>query len=53
MELKNITTTDIEQVQDALYEGIEYIANISDERYDNPVVKQLQSAIDTLNYVSL
>jgi len=53
MKTKTILTNDIEKVQDALYEGLEYIGQISDERYDNPIVKQLQDAIDLLDSISL
>lgn len=53
MEPKTILTNDIEQLQDAISEAIEYVGQVADERYDHPIVVQLQEAIDLLDYISL
>jgi hypothetical protein len=53
MEPKTILTSDIEQLQDALWEAIEYIGQVADERYEHPIVAQLQEAFDLLESISL
>lgn len=53
MEPKTILTNDIEQLQDAIYEAIEWVGQVADERYDHPIVAQLQEALDLLDSISL
>ena len=53
METKTITTADILEIQGALNEAIEYIAQITDERYENPIALKLIESYDLLKYISL
>lgn len=53
MEPKTILTNDIEQLRDALCEAIEWVGQVADERYEHPIVVQLQEAIDLLDSISL
>jgi hypothetical protein len=53
MEPKTILTNDIEQLQDAISEAIEYVGQVTDERYDHPIVALLQEALDLLDSISL
>jgi hypothetical protein len=53
METKTITTKDIEQVFDAITEAMLYVSESADEGHQHPLVRMLQDAMDTLDYVSM
>ena len=48
METKTITKADIFQIKGALNEAIYWVGQVADERYDHPIVAQLQEALDLL-----
>ncbi len=53
METKTITTADLDLIQDAITEAMLYVSESADEGHEHPLVRMLQDAMDTLDYVSM